>query len=148
MSTSDITTSMPTATKLRAGLQALITPASAVPGLPLPPRRGSTPDDQLAHIIHVDEGTPRATFREATRRHTLTHRRPTREHQRQPTHNSADPGHVEDPDLLAIVVDMEGQQSETAKGALPEARLISIEGVSLPRRTDQLADTFAQGVEG
>ena len=63
------------------------------------------------------------------------------------SHGSTDPGHVEDPDLLAVVVDMEGQQPEATEGALPKARLISIEGLGLPRRTDQLADTFDQSVE-
>lgn len=43
------------------------------------PRRGSARDDQLAHIIHIDEGTSRAAFREGTRRHTLAHRWPTGE---------------------------------------------------------------------
>jgi len=42
---------------------------------------------------------------------------------------------------------MEGQQPETTEGALPKARLISIEGLGLPRRTDQFADTFDQSVE-
>jgi hypothetical protein len=79
------------------------------------PRRGSARDDQLAHIIHIDEGASPTTVRKGTRRHTLAHRRPSRENQRWPTHNSADPGHVEDPDLLAIVVNMEGQQAEVTE---------------------------------
>jgi hypothetical protein len=37
---------------------------------------------------------------------------------------------------------MERQQPEATKDALPKARLIPIEALGLPRRTDQLANPF------
>ena len=40
---------------------------------------GSTGDDELAHVIHIDEGTPWATFGKGPRCHTLSYRGPTRE---------------------------------------------------------------------
>src|SRR4051794_20608183 len=42
---------------------------------------------------------------------------------------------------------MERQQPEATKDALPKARLIPIEALGLPRRTDQLANPFDQSVE-
>ncbi|WP_432883429.1 alpha/beta fold hydrolase [Kribbella sp. CA-245084] len=45
------------------------------------PRSGGAGDDELAYVIHIDERTPRTTFRQGTACHALSHRRPTREDQ-------------------------------------------------------------------
>jgi ubiquinone/menaquinone biosynthesis C-methylase UbiE len=103
------------------------------------PRCGGAGDDQLAHIVHIDKGTPRPTFRESTPRHTLTHRGPTRKDQRTMSHSSADPGHIEDPNLLATVADTRGQQTRAHQSCTAESPAHLDRGFGLRNRSCHFA---------